>query len=75
MLLDPSAMSLSSTPSRFHGCFACVAAAWLAHEGDLRGFLRHHLSDGHAAEDLLQDVFVKGMRRGEGFCTLDNPRA
>ena len=52
-----------------------MAATWLAHEGDLRGFLRHHLSDGHAAEDLLQDVFVKGMRRGEGFCTLDNPRA
>jgi RNA polymerase sigma-70 factor, ECF subfamily len=31
--------------------------------------------NGHAAEDLLQDVFVKAMRQGQGFCSLDNPRA
>jgi hypothetical protein len=40
----------------------------------LGGFLRHHLPDEYAAEDLLQGVFVKAMRQGEGFCTLDNPR-
>ncbi len=54
---------------------ACVSAAWEAHEGELLGFLRHQLADPHAAEDLLQDVFVKAMRQGEGFCRLDNPRA
>lgn len=64
-----------STPRRFDGSFACVAAAWRAHERELRRFLAHRLSDGDAAEDLLQDVFVKAMRQGEGFCTLDNPRA
>lgn len=55
--------------------FDCVATAWQAHQGELLGYLRHRLSDVHAANDLLQDVFVKAMRQGQGFCTLDNPRA
>jgi RNA polymerase sigma-70 factor, ECF subfamily len=55
--------------------FACVAAAWQAHESELRGYLRHRLSDASAADDVLQDVFVKALRQGEGFCALDNPRA
>lgn len=55
--------------------FACVSAAWQAHEGELLGYLRHRLSDADAADDVLQDVFVKAMRHGQGFCTLDNPRA
>jgi RNA polymerase sigma-70 factor (ECF subfamily) len=52
-----------------------VAAAWQAHEGELRGYLRHRLSDHDDADDVLQDVFVKAMREGQGFCTLGNPRA
>ena len=55
--------------------FACIAAAWKSHEGELLGFLRHRLSNADAADDLLQDVFVKAMRQGQGFCRLDNPRA
>jgi len=55
--------------------FACIAAAWESHEGELRGYLRHRLADADAADDLLQDVFVKAMRQGQGFCNLDNPRA
>jgi RNA polymerase sigma-70 factor, ECF subfamily len=55
--------------------FACVSAAWQAHEGELLGFLRHRLADADTASDVLQDVFVKAMRHGQGFCTLDNPRA
>jgi RNA polymerase sigma-70 factor (ECF subfamily) len=57
------------------GDFACVAAAWSAHEAELRVYLRHQLTDDSDAEDLIQDVFVKAMRQGEGFCTLDSPRA
>ena len=57
------------------GAFACVAAAWQAHEAELHGYLRHRMGDDAAADDLLQDVFVKAMRQGKGFCTLDNPRA
>jgi len=55
--------------------FACVSSAWQAHEGELLGYLRHRLSDADAADDVLQDVFVKAMRHGQGFCALDNPRA
>ena len=68
-------MRQAPSSTRIVGAFACVAAAWQAHEAELLGFLRHQLPDGHAAEDLLQDVFVKAMRQGEGFCSLDNPRA
>ena len=63
-------MNGSPTPTRFDGSLACVAAAWQAHESELRGYLKHRLPDSHAAEDLLQDVFVKAMRQGEGFCSL-----
>lgn len=57
------------------GDFACVSSAWQAHEAELLAYLRHRLADADAAQDLLQDVFVKAMRQGQGFCRLDNPRA
>lgn len=68
---------MSQTPpaTRFDGSFACVAAAWQAHEAEPRGYLRHQGLDAHAADDLLQDVFVKAMRQGQRFCSLDQPRA
>lgn len=53
--------------------FACVSAAWQAHEGELRKYLRYRAADADTADDVLQDVFVKAMR--QGFCSLDNPRA
>ncbi|MFN3630946.1 MAG: sigma-70 family RNA polymerase sigma factor, partial [Casimicrobiaceae bacterium] len=55
--------------------FACVARAWSRHERELRAFLRHRLQDADAADDLLQEVFIKAMRQGRAFCHLDNPRA
>lgn len=55
--------------------FTCVAVAWHAHEQELRKFLRHRLADDGAADDVLQDVFVKALRQGQRFCVLDNPRA
>lgn len=55
--------------------FSCVSAAWQAHEAELRSYLRHRAADVATADDVLQDVFVKAMRQGQGFCTLDNPRA
>lgn len=57
------------------GPFACVVRAWLAHEAELLGFLRHHVGDRHRAEDLLQEVFLKAMRQGEEFCAVEQPRA
>lgn len=55
--------------------FSCVINSWRAHESELRNFLQHRVNDRHLAEDLLQDVFVKAMRQGSGFCDLDNQRA
>jgi RNA polymerase sigma-70 factor (ECF subfamily) len=65
----------TSTDAAALTAFACVASAWQAHEGELLGYLRHRMSDTEAANDVLQDVFVKAMRQGQGFCTLQNPRA
>lgn len=70
MKTRPSAMRPAALPD-----FACVSAAWQAHEGELLGYLQHRLSDADAADDVLQDVFVKALRHGQGFCMLDNPRA
>lgn len=55
--------------------FACVARAWLAHKDELLGHLRRQMAEAYAAEDVLQDVFVKAMGQGTVFCTLNNPRA
>jgi RNA polymerase sigma-70 factor (ECF subfamily) len=52
-----------------------VINSWRAHENELRNYLLHRVNDRHLAEDLLQEVFVKAMRQGGGFCELDNPRA
>ena len=65
----------STTEPLTQAPFACVSSAWQAHEGELLGYLRHRLADADAADDVRQDVFVKAMRHGQGFCTLDNPRA
>ena len=55
--------------------FDCVMRAWREHEGELRRWLTRQTGDADAADDLLQDVFIKAMRQGQGFCALDNSRA
>ena len=55
--------------------FDCFLGAWRAHEPELRGYLIHRSGDSDTADDLLQDIFLKSMRHGQGFCELDNPRA
>jgi RNA polymerase sigma-70 factor (ECF subfamily) len=49
--------------------------AWQHHHAEIRAYLVHRASDPDLADDLLQEVFLKAMRQGEHFCTLDNPRA
>ena len=53
----------------------CLMAAWHAHERQLRGWLIQHVEDHATAQDLLQDVFMKALRQGKGFCDIDNARA
>jgi RNA polymerase sigma-70 factor, ECF subfamily len=55
--------------------FACVVAAWQAHEAQLRGYVRHRLGDEAAAQDIVQEVFLKAMSRENALCGVDNPRA
>lgn len=57
------------------GSFACVVSAWTSHEAELRGWLRHRLADQAAADDVLQDVFVKALRHQAAFCSLESPRS
>jgi hypothetical protein len=46
--------------------------AWREHEAELRAWLRRHLGNGADAEDLLQDLFVKALRQGDRFCSLED---
>jgi RNA polymerase sigma-70 factor, ECF subfamily len=53
----------------------CVTDAWDRHEAELRRFLRHRARDDAVADDLLQEVFLRALRRQNGLCGIDNPRA
>ena len=55
--------------------FECILHAWREHEAELRHFLTGRASSPEAAEDLLQDVFLKAMAEGYNFCELANARA
>lgn len=49
--------------------------AWQQHEAELRGWLRRRLGNDADAEDQLQDLFLKAMRQGDRFCSIENARA
>lgn len=49
--------------------------AWQAHEAELRVWLRARLGSWHDAEDLLQELFLKALRKERGFCEIRNARA
>jgi len=53
----------------------CLTTAWTAHEPELRGWLRHRLGNTAEADDLLQDLFLKALRQGDRFCSVQNARA
>ncbi len=53
----------------------CLTTAWTAHAAELRGWLRRRLGNEALADDLLQDLFLKALRQGERFCTVNNARA
>jgi RNA polymerase sigma-70 factor (ECF subfamily) len=53
----------------------CLTSAWALHEPELRGWVRHRLGNAQDVEDLLQDLFLKALRQGERFCSVQNARA
>lgn len=64
-----------NTPSPPEIPLPCVLDSWREHEAELRGYLLHRLADPYLADDLVQEVFLKALRQGKGFCVLGNPRA
>ena len=53
----------------------CHTRAWRDHRHALRAFLARHLDSRSEADDLLQEIFLKALQQGKGFCAIDNPRA
>lgn len=53
----------------------CISAAWEAHHRELHHWARRRLPSSEAADDLMQDLFLKALRQGERFCALHNARA
>lgn len=53
----------------------CVTEAWALHESELRRFLRHRVGNNAEADDLLQEVFLRALRRTNGLCGIGNRRA
>jgi RNA polymerase sigma-70 factor (ECF subfamily) len=53
----------------------CLTQAWNLHAPELRGWARHRLGSADDAEDLLQDLFLKALRQGQGLCSVHNARA
>ena len=54
---------------------SCLTQAWTQHEPELRGWARHRLGNPAETDDLLQDLFLKALRQGERFCSVQNARA
>lgn len=48
---------------------------WKHHEAELRGWLRAHAPVASEVDDILQDVFIKTMKQGEGWSQVEHPRA
>jgi RNA polymerase sigma-70 factor (ECF subfamily) len=53
----------------------CLTTAWAAHKGELHNWARRRLSNAAEADDLMQDLFLKALRQGERFCSVNNARA
>ncbi|MDZ7865952.1 sigma-70 family RNA polymerase sigma factor [Acidovorax sp.] len=53
----------------------CLSKAWVQNEAELRGWARQRMHNTADVDDLLQDLFLKALRQGERFCSVQNARA
>lgn len=53
----------------------CLNTAWKNHAAELRSWLRHRLGQPQDVDDLMQDLFMKALRQGDRFCSVQNARA
>jgi RNA polymerase sigma-70 factor (ECF subfamily) len=49
--------------------------AWRQYQGELRGFFAQRSGSAGAADDLLQEVFLRALMQGQDFSRIDNQRA
>ncbi len=54
---------------------SCLIHAWQAHSVELRAWIVRRLPANEDADDFMQELFLKSLRRQTHFCTLDNARA
>ena len=53
----------------------CLDTAWKQHAAELRSWLRRRLPQPQDVDDMMQDLFIKALRHGSQFCSLQNARA
>lgn len=53
----------------------CIVDAWEKHERELLSFVGSRVAGADEANDLVQEVFMRAMRREGGLCGIDDPRA
>lgn len=53
----------------------CLTTAWSQHQRELRNWSRHKLRNQADVDDFLQDLFLKVLRQGDRFCSVQNARA
>lgn len=49
--------------------------AWRNHSSEVRAWVMFRLPTDEDADDFMQDLFLKSLRRQSHFCTLENARA
>ena len=53
----------------------CHDTAWKQHAPELRSWMRRRLGAPQDVDDMMQDLFMKALRQGQGFCSVSNARA
>lgn len=53
----------------------CLMIAWQENEPELHGWLMKQLRNQADTDDLMQELFLKALRKKEHFCDMKNARA
>ena len=53
----------------------CLDTAWKQHAAELRSWLRGRMSQPQDVDDMMQDLYIKALRPGSRFCSVQNARA
>lgn len=53
----------------------CLDTSWKAHTPELKRWALRRLGNPAEVDDFLQDLFLKALRQGDRFCSLENARA